>query len=157
MNIYILMIHSNKVVVSIVINCSLLLLISFVYNYLNKNICLYSATIINCVWQSTTIPTMKEALFNKNASYVNILLSYVSLCNFSVWFVYGIFIHAYIMSLQNFICGWFCFMNVVIYYNCVNVISDDNCIIFCFRKMLITDNDMNEHVKLTYDKDEKYI
>ena len=162
MNIYIIMLYSNKATVSIVVNCSLLLLFSFVYNYLNKNICLYSATIINCVWQGTTIPTIKQALLNKNASYVNIHLSYVSLCNFSVWFIYGIFIHAYVMSLQNFICGWFCFMNVVIYYNCISVISDDNWGICCFRKMLITNDDdttnnTDEHVKLTYDKYEKYI
>ena len=118
-------------------NLGLLLEFIIAYIYFSPSLCLYLAVIVACIWQSSTIETMRYALEQKDAKFVNILLAVVSLLNFADWFIYGVLIQTYMMSFQNFVCGFFCAMNIYIYMWCNGYMSHDNVIIELMKKAMM--------------------
>lgn len=109
---------------------------SLSYFFLSKDVSLFLAVIIASVWQSATIPTMRLALQNKDSSYIDILLNFISFTNFVVWLVYSILIHTNMMVAQNAICSLFCFMNIYIYFWSTEKIDHNNWIISVFKLVL---------------------
>lgn len=97
---------------------------------------MYAAAVIGIVWQSTTLTTMRLALKNKDSSFINILLCYISFLNFVDWTIYGILVRTFIIYFVNGTCGTIMFMNIYIYYWTINQISEDDCLILFLKKVL---------------------
>lgn len=100
---------------------------------------MYVAAVIGIVWQSTTLTTMRLAMLNKDTSYINILLCYVSFANFVAWTIYGILVRTFTLYFVNGICGTIMFVNIYIYYWAINQIPDDDCLIVNLRKIIPPD------------------
>lgn len=97
------------------------------------------AVIVACFWQTATIPTMRLALKNKDGSFVDILLAIVSFANFVDWILYSLLTETYLMGFQNFVCGFFCFFNIYIYFWTQGKMPDKDCLIEKLKEILKSD------------------
>lgn len=110
-------------------NLGILIFIIILSTILDASLALIISTIFSTIWQFTTIRNIRKSLNLKDASYINILLAYVSCLGFFVWVIYSILTDNYLMFTPN-ICGTFMWIvNIIIYYWSVDKIADDNVII----------------------------
>jgi len=124
----------------------------FIIKYLSAKTDIFIATIISCLWQCTTIPTMRQSLYKKDASFVNIIVMTVSIINFFIWVLYGIFDNVFLISFVNCICFIFCFFNIYIYIWSLGKIEDDSklisFLIFIFQSDALGDIDNEKYKRL---------
>ena len=123
-----------------------------IVKYLSAKTDIFIATIISCLWQCTTIPTMRQSLYRKDASFVNIIVMTISIINFFIWILYGIFDNVFLISFVNSICFIFCFFNIYIYFWSLGKIEHDSKLIsilkFIFRSDILGDIDEDKYKRL---------
>lgn len=133
-----------KIKYLILFNIIYFIYLLFVVNCLSGKIDLFIGTIISCLWQGTTIPTMRQSLFNKDSSFVNFNVMIVSIINFFIWVLYGFFDNVFLISFVNGICFIFCFFNIYIYFWSLGKINNDSKLI-CFLKFIFCVDNLNEN------------
>lgn len=115
----------------------------FVYYLLPTYIIGIIAFVINTAWMSTSLVTMKQALINKDASFLNLTMALVTTACCGFWMLYGISISDALVIIPNFIgvILWAC--NFLIYYWSIGKISNDNFGIVILKKALSVSDDDN--------------
>ena len=106
---------------------------------------LFIGTLIACLWQGTTIPTMRQSLYKKDASFVNITVMTVSIINFLIWIFYGIVDNVFLISFVNGICFIFCFFNIYIYFWSLGKIENNSKLI-TFLKFIFQSEKLNDDI-----------
>ena len=95
---------------------------------------------------------MRQSLYKKDASFVNIIVMTVSIINFFIWVLYGIFDNVFLISFVNCICFIFCFFNIYIYIWSLGKIEDDSKLIsflkFIFQSDALGDIDNEKYKRL---------
>lgn len=130
----------------IIANGGLFMEFIIAYNFFSGNLCLNIAVVFACVWQSVTVITMRKALREKDDKYIDILLACVSLSNFIDWIFYGIIIGKFMISVPNIFCGFFCALNVYIYFWCKGYLKNDNLGILLMKKMFRVEEDEKDFI-----------
>lgn len=125
----------------------LLLLLFVSINAIPKDVNLLLGVIGSCLWQATGLANIRMALLNKDISFVNILLSYCSLFNFSIWLIYSFINHIYLLSLDSIVTIVFMLANIIIYNWAMGKISDEHPFILLFLNLLASDTDDDEKIK----------
>ena len=117
-------------------NIPLALLCFFCCKYFPSSINVVSATIISIFWQTTNLETMKLALKYKDSAYINILLSIVTFSCFVIMWIYSLMIEAYVMFIPYFYGSILNFINIYIYFWCLNKIKGNDCLIGKIKNLL---------------------
>ena len=110
-------------------NIPLGILCFFACSYFPASINVVSATVVSIFWQTTNVETMKLALKYKDSAYINLLLSIVTFSCFVIMSIYSILIEAYVMFIPYFYGSILNFINIYIYFWCLNKINNDDCFI----------------------------
>lgn len=125
-------------------NFGVILFIAALSQILSINIALLLSTIVSTIWQFTTLRNVRQSLSLKDASYINLLLAYVSCAGFSMWTLYSFLSDNYLMFIPN-LCGALMWeINIIIFYWTVNQIADDSLIIKLLKKAFIVEEKTNE-------------
>ena len=105
-------------------NAGLILTFSLFCLLLSGTVCLILASILSTVWQFSMVGKIKEALYSKDASFINIQIAYASLCVFLFWTIYSLLINNYLMTVPNTIGVIIWSFNIVLFYWANGFISD---------------------------------
>ena len=87
----------------------------FISVILNGGMCLFFGSVFSSLWHFTMLKTMKQALSIKDASFINLPVSVVSLANFFAWWVYSLLTENYLMTVPNTVGIIMWSLNLVIY------------------------------------------
>ena len=129
-------------------NIPLAILCYFSCSYFPSSINVVSATIVSIFWQTTNLETMKLALGFHDSAYINLLLSIVTFSCFVIMAIYSLLIEAYVMFIPYAYGANLNFVNIYIYYYCLNKSSKDDCFIKNLKIILKVDNnENNEEIK----------
>lgn len=121
--------------------------IVFLYNIISGTFALLMASIINTVWQFSTLRNIKQSLAHKDASYINIMLAYVSFTSSTAWATYSLMTQNYLMFFPN-LCGTIMWqINILIYYWTKNYVGDDNIEIKVLKFLLgVQDEEVGQEI-----------
>lgn len=114
----------------------------FTYFVLPTQLIGFIAFVVNTAWMATSLVTMKQALLNKDASFLNLQIAVITTLCTSFWLLYGLQVGDIFIILPNMIGAvlWAC--NFLIYYWSHGKIADDNIGIVILKKCLgINDQD----------------
>ena len=125
-------------------NIPLAILCYFSCSYFPSSINVVSATIVSIFWQTTNLETMKLALKYHDSAYINLLLSIVTFCCFVIMAIYSLLIEAYVMFIPYAYGSILNFVNIYIYFYCLNKISRDDCFIKNIKILLKVDINLKE-------------
>ena len=110
-------------------NIPLAILCFFSCSYFPSSVNVVSATIVSIFWQTTNVETMKLALKYRDSAYINLLLSIVTFSCFVIMAIYSLLIEAYVMFIPYFYGSILNFINIYIYFWCLDKINKDDCFI----------------------------
>ena len=110
-------------------NIPLAILCFFSCSYFTSSVNVVSATIVSIFWQTTNVETMKLALKYRDSAYINLLLSIVTFSCFVIMAIYSLLIEAYVMFIPYFYGSILNFINIYIYFWCLDKINKDDCFI----------------------------
>ena len=113
-------------------NIPLAILCIFSCSYFPSSVNVVSATIVSIFWQTTNVETMKLALKYRDSAYINLLLSIVTFSCFVIMAIYSLLIEAYVMFIPYFYGSILNFINIYIYFWCLDKINKDD---FFIRKI----------------------
>ena len=110
-------------------NIPLAILCFFSCSYFPSSVNVVSATIVSIFWQTTNVETMKLALKYRDSAYINLLLSIVTFSCFVIMAIYSLLIEAYVMFIPYFYGSILNFINIYIYFWCLDKINKNDCFI----------------------------